>query len=100
MCGLDTASPNLFVQLIGSAPSARQIYTTSGASDSRASGSGSGSDSEDRRRRRSGSAKRGGVTEEQILDYMSKKAQKKAEKVAKKMKANAVSVLFARTRKY
>ncbi|XP_048532180.1 cactin-like [Triticum urartu] len=63
--------------------------SSSGASDSQASGSGS--DSGDRRRRRSGSAKRGGVTEEQILEYMSKKAQKKAEKVAKKMKANAVS---------
>ncbi|KAK1612853.1 hypothetical protein QYE76_036526 [Lolium multiflorum] len=32
-----------------------------------------------------------GVTEEQIVEYMSKKAQKKAEKVAKKMKGNAVS---------
>ncbi|VAI89380.1 unnamed protein product [Triticum turgidum subsp. durum] len=63
--------------------------SSSGASDSQASGSGS--DSGDRRRRRSGSAKCGGVTEEQILEYMSKKAQQKAEKVAKKMKANAVS---------
>ncbi|XP_037482583.1 cactin-like [Triticum dicoccoides] len=63
--------------------------SSSGASDSQASGSGS--DSGDHRRRRSGSAKRGGVIEEQILEYMSKKAQKKAEKVAKKMKANAVS---------
>ena len=49
--------------------------SSSGASDSQASGSGS--DSGDRRRRRRGSAKRGGVTEEQILEYMSKKAQKK-----------------------
>ncbi|KQK12656.1 cactin [Brachypodium distachyon] len=63
--------------------------SSSDASDSQASGSGS--DSGDRRRRRSGSRKRGGVTEEQIVEYMAKKAQKKAEKVAKKMKTNAVS---------
>ncbi|XP_051177692.1 splicing factor Cactin [Lolium perenne] len=63
--------------------------SSSDASDSQASGSGS--DSGGRRRKRSSSCKRGGVTEEQIVEYMSKKAQKKAEKVAKKMKGNAVS---------
>ncbi|XP_047092784.1 cactin isoform X1 [Lolium rigidum] len=63
--------------------------SSSDASDSQASGSGS--DSGGRRRKRSSSGKRGGVTEEQIVEYMSKKAQKKAEKVAKKMKGNAVS---------
>ncbi|KAM0912630.1 hypothetical protein ACQ4PT_012686 [Festuca glaucescens] len=63
--------------------------SSSDASDSQASGSGS--ESGGRRRKRSSSGKRGGVTEEQIVEYMSKKAQKKAEKVAKKMKANAVS---------
>ncbi|KAK1611838.1 hypothetical protein QYE76_035511 [Lolium multiflorum] len=63
--------------------------SSSDASDSQASGSGS--DSGGRRRKRSSSGKRGGITEEQIVEYMSKKAQKKAEKVAKKMKGNAVS---------
>uniref|UniRef100_A0ACD5X8T6 Uncharacterized protein n=1 Tax=Avena sativa TaxID=4498 RepID=A0ACD5X8T6_AVESA len=67
----------------------RATPSSSDASDSQASGSGS--DSGGRRRKRSGSGRRGGVTEEQIVEYMSKKAQKKAEKVAKKMKANAVS---------
>ncbi|XP_062214301.1 splicing factor Cactin-like [Phragmites australis] len=64
-------------------------------SSSDASGSGSedsGPDSGGRRRQgRSGSRRRGGVTEEQIVEYMAKKAQKKAEKVAKKLKTNAVS---------
>ncbi|KAG2534547.1 hypothetical protein PVAP13_9NG068985 [Panicum virgatum] len=66
------------------------------SSSSDASGSGSedsGSDSGGGRGRRgrSGSRRRRDVTEEQIVEYMAKKAQKKAEKVAKKLKANAVS---------
>ncbi|KAJ1257737.1 hypothetical protein BS78_10G019500 [Paspalum vaginatum] len=63
-----------------------------------ASGSGrsevSGSDSDGdrgRRGRSGGSRRRRDVTEEQIVEYMAKKAQKKAEKVAKKLKTNAVS---------
>ncbi|KAG8098607.1 hypothetical protein GUJ93_ZPchr0013g34622 [Zizania palustris] len=62
---------------------------TPSSSDSQASDSGS--DSGGRRRKKSGSRKRAEVSEEQIVEYMAKKAQKKAEKVAKKMKANAVS---------
>uniref|UniRef100_A0A0E0KKA3 Splicing factor Cactin n=1 Tax=Oryza punctata TaxID=4537 RepID=A0A0E0KKA3_ORYPU len=67
----------------------RDTHSSSDASDSQASDSGS--DSGGRGRRRSGSRRKGEVTEEQIVEYMAKKAQKKAEKVAKKMKANAVS---------
>ncbi|EER93274.1 cactin [Sorghum bicolor] len=61
-------------------------------SSSDASGSGSeDSGSDSGRRGRTGGRKRRDVTEEQIIEYMAKKAQKKAEKVAKKLKANAVS---------
>ncbi|CAD6207088.1 unnamed protein product [Miscanthus lutarioriparius] len=61
-------------------------------SSSDASGSGSeDSGSDSGRRGRSGGRRRRDVTEEQIIEYMAKKAQKKAEKVAKKLKANAVS---------
>ncbi|KAL6894268.1 hypothetical protein ACP4OV_008366 [Aristida adscensionis] len=71
----------------------RRRDTPSSSSDASGSGSeGFGSDSGGRgRRRRSGSRKLRDVTEEQIVEYMAKKAQKKAEKVAKKLKANAVS---------
>ncbi|XP_062212706.1 splicing factor Cactin-like [Phragmites australis] len=73
--------------------SRRRRDTPSSSSDASGSGSGdSGSDSEGRRRKgRSGSRRRRDVTEEQIVEYMAKKAQKKAEKVAKKLKTNAVS---------
>ncbi|XP_072957289.1 splicing factor Cactin [Typha angustifolia] len=49
----------------------------------------SGSEEEGRGRRRSKSSK--DVTEEEIVEYMAKKAQKKALRVAKKLKASAVS---------
>nr|CAD1819864.1 unnamed protein product [Ananas comosus var. bracteatus] len=51
--------------------------------------SDSGSEEERRRGRRRRSSR--DITEEQIVEYMAKKAQKKALKVAKKLKANAVS---------
>ncbi|PAN44506.1 hypothetical protein PAHAL_9G048700 [Panicum hallii] len=74
--------------------SRRRRDTPSSSSDASGSGSeDSGSDSGGGRGRRgrSGSRRRRDVTEEQIVEYMAKKAQKKAEKVAKKLKANAVS---------
>ncbi|CAL9779282.1 unnamed protein product [Musa acuminata subsp. burmannicoides] len=48
------------------------------------------SGSEDRRGRRKKRSSRD-ITDEEVLEYMAKKAQKKALKVAKKLKANAVS---------
>ncbi|CAD6215012.1 unnamed protein product [Miscanthus lutarioriparius] len=61
-------------------------------SSSDASGSGSeDSGSDSGRRGRSGGRRRRDFTEEKIIEYMAKKAQKKAEKVAKKLKTNAVS---------
>ncbi|CAN6280957.1 unnamed protein product [Urochloa humidicola] len=74
--------------------SRRRRDTPSSSSDGSGSGSeDSGSDSGGGRGRRgrSGSRRRRDVTEDQIVEYMAKKAQKKAEKVAKKLKANAVS---------
>ncbi|KAF8659432.1 hypothetical protein HU200_058459 [Digitaria exilis] len=74
--------------------SRRRRDTPSSSSDASGSGSeDSGSESGGGRGRRgkSGSRRRRDVTEEQIVEYMAKKAQKKAEKVAKKLKANAVS---------
>ncbi|XP_066385896.1 splicing factor Cactin-like [Miscanthus floridulus] len=65
----------------------RDTPSSSDASGSRSEDSGSDSG----RRGRSGGRRRRDVTEEQIIEYMAKKAQKKAEKVAKKLKANAVS---------
>ncbi|KAJ1293182.1 hypothetical protein BS78_01G048300 [Paspalum vaginatum] len=69
----------------------RDTPSSSDASGSGSEVSGSDSDGDRGRRRRSGSRRRRDVTEEQIVEYMAKKAQKKAEKVAKKLKANAVS---------